>query len=241
MFPCSMNRTHDYLTAWLTYTGYNPKVRRGRSRQSRIKAPIFMLIILMSLTDGMVQPPQTSDQMRNLAYAYNLAWDSIFLIHCRHLPYWNFHVGAYWNGKNDHWMDLSYLRRKKLNWLTGLIPSYETSKASLSSPYWICPLNIDLTSSPWPWATLYREKICWLAHVVLDRYLTSFSFQDRKFPRKLLTFMVRYWLSSVRTYRSLHWNFDWFCHRTNPVPSGSIDSLFTFPIWPTPPSAKFPF
>lgn len=30
-----------------------------------------MLIILMSLTDGMVQPPQTSDQMRNLAYAYN--------------------------------------------------------------------------------------------------------------------------------------------------------------------------
>lgn len=41
-----------------------------------------MLIILMSLTDGMVQPPQTSDQMRNLAYAYNLAWDSIFLIHC---------------------------------------------------------------------------------------------------------------------------------------------------------------
>lgn len=44
-----------------------------------------MLIILMSLTDGMVQPPQTSDQMRNLAYAYNLAWDSIFLIHCRHL------------------------------------------------------------------------------------------------------------------------------------------------------------
>lgn len=54
-----------------------------------------MLIILMSLTDGMVQPPQTSDQMRNLAYAYNLAWDSIFLIHCRHLPYWNLHVGAY--------------------------------------------------------------------------------------------------------------------------------------------------
>lgn len=36
-----------------------------------------MLIILMSLTDGMVQPPQTSDQMRNLAYAYNLAWDSM--------------------------------------------------------------------------------------------------------------------------------------------------------------------
>lgn len=53
-----------------------------------------MRIILMSLTDGMVQPPQTSDQMRNLAYAYNLAWDSIFLIHCRHLPYWNSHVGA---------------------------------------------------------------------------------------------------------------------------------------------------
>lgn len=25
--------------------------------------------------------PQTSDQMRKAAYAYNLAWDSIFLIH----------------------------------------------------------------------------------------------------------------------------------------------------------------
>ncbi len=71
----------------------------------------------MSLTDGMVQPPQTSDQMRNLAYAYNLAWDSIFLIHCRHLPYWNSHVGA------EEW---------SLNGL--VVPENKGEKNSIGSP-----------------------------------------------------------------------------------------------------------